>query len=347
MAQTTGTGEESVAILWDVENVAPNATPQMVSIINDFASRHGRVSVSFAFADWSKRNWKGADSELAQQSFQLIHVPRARKNSSDISMVTHAMELLFLYPHISTYVLVTGDSDFRPLIVSIRRRGATSIVLCDSKNASEDLLALADTFQDYRDLLADDDADVEDDSEDQRPRRERGAAKGAGASESELTKERAFALLAETIAMMKESGKTPTLGPVKIRMKLLNEDFDEGKLGYKSWKSFVLAARDRGDVEVSPRDNDLVVDLPASSKKERFEFSEPFATLRKVVDDEAKRAKDGRVPFAAVSKEMKNRKIDFHEFGYSKFKKFAEAAEKRGIIEVVREGLDLYARPGA
>ncbi len=347
MTKTTGTAEESVAILWDVENVAPNATPQMVSIINDFASRHGRVSVSFAFADWSKRNWKGADAELAQQSFQLIHVPRARKNSSDISMVTHAMELLFLYPYISTYVLVTGDTDFRPLIVSIRRRGASSIVLCDSKNASEDLLALADTFQDYRDLLADDDADVEDDSDEQRPRRERAASKDYGGRESELTKERAFALLAETIAMMKESGKTPTLGPVKIRMKLLNEDFDEGKLGFKSWKSFVLAARDRGHVEVSPRDNDLVVDLPASSTKERFEFSEPFATLRKVVDDEAKRAKDGRVPFAAVSKEMKNRKVDFHEFGYTKFKKFAEAAEKRGIIEVVREGLDLYARPGA
>ncbi len=347
MMQTNGSAGESVAILWDVENVAPNATPQMVSIINDFASRHGRVSVSFAFADWSKRNWRGADSELAQQSFQLIHVPRARKNSSDISMVTHAMELLFLYPHISTYVLVTGDSDFRPLIVSIRRRGANSIVLCDSKNASEDLLALADTFQDYRDLLADDDADVEDESEEPRPNRDRGAAKGASAPAADLTRERAFALLAETVAMMKESGKTPTLGPVKIRMKLLNEDFDEGKLGYKSWKSFVLAARDRGHVEVSPRDNDLVVDLPASSKKDRFEFSEPFATLRAVVVDEAKRTKDGRAPFAAVSKEMKNRKVDFHEFGYSKFKKLAEAAEKRGIIEVVREGLDLYARPGA
>ncbi|MFW6388189.1 MAG: NYN domain-containing protein [bacterium] len=364
--------DNNVAILWDVENVAPNATPQMVSIINSFAARHGRLSVSFAFADWSRRNWKGSDASLAQQSFQLIHIPRARKNSSDISMVTHAMELLFLYPHISTYVLVTGDTDFRPLIVAIRRRGARSIVLCDSKNASEDLLALADTFQDYRDLLTEDDADIEDDAEEPRARKGSGGQSGGGsraesssdaagsgtrgghdgaggsreAEPSELSRERAFYLLAETVAMMKEKNKTPTLGPVKIRLRLLNENFDEAKLGYKSWKSFVLAARDKGYVAISPRDNDLVLDIPESSDKSGFEFAEPFATLRSVVDEISRKSDGKPVPFATISKEMKNRNTDFRSYGYTRFKKLAEAAEKRGIIEVVREGLDLYAKPG-
>lgn len=375
MNSAAGSTDNNVAILWDVENVAPNATPQMVSIINSFAARHGRLSVSFAFADWSRRNWKGSDASLAQQSFQLIHIPRARKNSSDISMVTHAMELLFLYPHISTYVLVTGDTDFRPLIVAIRRRGARSIVLCDSKNASEDLLALADTFQDYRDLLTEDDADIEDDAEEPRTRKTGGGQSGgsskadsstvaAGADAqgghngtggpynsgdaegSELSRERAFYLLAETVAMMKEKNKTPTLGPVKIRLRLLNENFDEAKLGYKSWKSFVLAARDKGYVAISPRDNDLVLDIPESSSTRKFEFAEPFATLRSVVDDMSRKSDGKPVPFATISKEMKHRNTDFRTYGYTRFKKLAEAAEKRGIIEVVREGLDLYAKPG-
>ncbi len=331
--------DRNVAILWDVENVNPNATSEMVSTITDFASRYGRVSVSFAFADWSRRNWKGSDAKLAQESFQLIHVPRARKNSSDISMVTHAMELLFLYPHISSYILVTGDTDFRPLIVSIRRRGAQSIVLCDSKNASEDLLALADSFQDYRDLLADEEADLEDERDDAKNGRTNGK------DDTKLTKQRAFELLSETVSMMRESGKVRTLGPVKIRLRLLNENFDESKLGYRSWKSFVLAARDEGHVAITPTDNDLVLDIPEASQTQHFSFSEPFATLKDVVLEHTKKYGGKPVPFALVSKEMKNRNVDFHTFGYNRFKKLAEAAEKRGVIEVVRDGLDLFAKP--
>ncbi len=323
--------DSNVAILWDVENVAPNAAAQMVSSIMDFAGRHGRVSVSFAFADWTRKNWKGSDGELAKQSFQLVHIPRGRKNSSDISMVTHAMELLFLYPHISTYILVTGDTDFRPLVVSIRRRGARSIVLCDSKNASEDLLALADSFQDYRDLVLDDSADDGDE----------GGVENGG--EVPVTRDRAFGLLAETVQMMRQQKKTPTLGPAKIRLKLLNESFDEAKLGYRSWKAFVLDARDHGYVSIVPRDNDLVLTLSDSSRNTRFDHNEPFATLRSVVAQMS--GKDGRpVPFAAISKAMKERNVDYRAFGYTRFKKLAEAAEKRGIIELKNEGMDWYAR---
>ena len=118
--------QDNVAILWDAENIQPMLAPTMASTIVEFARSHGHVSVQVAFADWTRRNLRRADTLLARESFQLIHVPSSVKNSSDISMVTHAIETLFLYPHISTYVLVTGDSDFRPLLLAIRRRVPTT-----------------------------------------------------------------------------------------------------------------------------------------------------------------------------------------------------------------------------
>jgi uncharacterized LabA/DUF88 family protein len=322
--------ESSVAVLWDAENINPKTVKSLVDTVAEYASRYGRLSVAYAFGDWTRTALKGADDILARASFQLVHIPGARKNSADISMVTSGMELLFLYPHVSTYVLVTGDSDFRPLLTSMRRRGAATAIICDAKSASEDLLTLCDHYQDYRDLMLDEEGEDASDKESQ-----------AAAS---LTKEQAFALLSEAVGMMEQRGKTPTLGPVKIRLRLLNEEFDEGQLGYRSWKAFVLDARSRGYVDIENRETDLVLSVPRSRKTRSGELSEPFVTFVKTVHDGTKGQSGGDVPFPTVSNLLRQAGFDFRQYGYNKFKKLAEAAEKRGLVELSNRGLEWYIK---
>lgn len=315
--------EQSVAVLWDAENVNPKSLKSLVEAVLEFAGRFGRVSVSYAFGDWKRSRLAGADAVLAGESFQLMHVPAARKNSADISMVTSAMELLFLYPHVSTYVLVTGDSDFRPLLVSIRRRGAQTAVVCDARSASEDLLALADEYRDYRDLLADDESSSAESEEDS----------------TSLSREQAFELLAEAVTMMQKNKKTPGLGPVKIRMKLLHEGFDESKLGYRSWKSFVQDAQKRGYVTVETKGSDLSLALPRSTQSERL--AEPFHTFLETVEQcgGAVDAADG-VPLARVGNALNDRNFDYRKYGYKKLSKLAEAAGKRGLADTSNRNLE-------
>jgi hypothetical protein len=254
-----------------------------------------------------------------------MHVPAARKNSADISMVTSAMELLFLYPHVSTYVLVTGDSDFRPLLVSIRRRGAQTAVVCDARSASEDLLALADEYRDYRDLLADEETPATE-------------AEEEGMS---LTREQAFQLLSEAVSMMRQNKKTPGLGPVKIRMKLLHEGFDESKLGYRSWKSFVQDAQKQGYVNVETKGSDLILALPKSRERGTERLAEPFHTFLETVVQcgGAENASDG-ISLAKVGNALNDRNFDYRKYGYKKLSKLAEAAGKRGLADTSNRNLE-------
>ena len=87
----------------------------------------------------------------------MIHIPynKKQKNSADMALSTHAIELIYMYPHIKKIILVTGDADFRPLLQSLRKHGIETIIICDSQSASEDLLLLADDYKDFRDLIPD------------------------------------------------------------------------------------------------------------------------------------------------------------------------------------------------
>ena len=67
-------------------------------------------------------------------------------------LVSDALEILRVAEHIDTFILVTGDSDFRFLVLALRRAGKTIHIVCNTKNASEDLLALADSYVEYREL---------------------------------------------------------------------------------------------------------------------------------------------------------------------------------------------------
>lgn len=320
--------ESSVAILWDAENVRPKNLKSLVDAVGDYTRQFGRLSVAYAFADWRRRDIGNSDELFSRASFQLVHIPKGRKNSADISMVTSGMELLFLYPHISTYILITGDADFRPLIVSVRRRGARIVIVCDAQSASEDLLELADEYKDFRDLLSDDDTEQESSEKDETP----------------VTREAAFQQLAEAVGMLKEKGKNPSLGPTKIRLSLLNEDFDEKKLGYRSWKSFVLDAQKNGYVTISSTESDLVIDLPKGPSRGEDTLSEPLASFLTAVSRAREHRSDEDVPFASIGNVLKDLNVDYGKYGYRSLKGLVRAAEKRGLVESVSRGLERCVR---
>lgn len=323
----------STAILWDVENVNTRSLKGLVDVVEEYAGKFGRLSVAYAFGDWTRRTLKGADEVLARSSFQLVHIPKGRKNSADISMVTSGMELLFLYPHVTTYILVTGDSDFRPLLMNMRRRGAQTAIICDAESASEDLLELADYYQDYRDLLRKDEELESSGGEDE----EYG-------EEAKLTKEQAFSLLSEAVSIMRQNDKTTSLGPTKIRMRLLNENFDERDFGFPSWKQFVLAAKEKGYINVETKDSDMVLSVPQEHKEKGENLSEPIAGFVDAVAKVRGNEKEDGVPFAVVGKELKSRRINYRKYGYKNFKRLAEAAEKRGLVELWNRDLEWFIK---
>ena len=301
----------NIAILWDIENVTPPRGTNYIQLIVDTISEEGKISYATAFGDWNRSHIKNIAAELAANSFELIHVPAARKDSSDMSMVAHGVELIFQYPHIDKFVLITGDADFRPLLLSLRKYGKQTQIICDvTNNASEDLLKMADDFKDYRDII--DDADSADNGSDE------------DSGSEKLTRERAFELLEDTVDIMQKEKKTPHLGAVKIRMKLLNSGFNEKKLGYRTWKAFINDAIKVKGLRYADEDGNIL-ELTERAQKG---LPEVFNKLLSVLDNSKP------VLFNEAAK-----KINYRDYGYGRFKQLALDAEKRGIVKLEKRGL--------
>ncbi|WP_062428419.1 NYN domain-containing protein [Treponema endosymbiont of Eucomonympha sp.] len=315
---------KNIAILWDIENVTPTAGSGYIQSIIDTISAKGKISYAMAFGDWNRSHIKYTAGELAANSFELIHVPASRKDSSDMSMVAHGVELIFQYAHIDAYVLITGDADFRPLLLSLRKYGKETLIICDVKNnASEDLLNMADEYLDYREIIDDGSADA--------------AAEDTNGTEI-ISKPQAFQLLVETIGIMlgekeqgRKGGRDPAIGAVKIRMKLLNSSFDERKLGYRTWKAFIREAAQNTAVRFAD-EGERSLCLDAAAARGKITVPEVFAVLCACIP-----SGDSWTNFQDVSR-LLARKINFHEFGYSQFKKLALDAEKRGLVSVQNNG---------
>ncbi|MFI3258029.1 MAG: NYN domain-containing protein, partial [Spirochaetales bacterium] len=223
---------------------------------------------------------------------------------------------IFQYPHIDKFVLITGDADFRPLLLSLRKYGKQTLIICDvTRNASEDLLKMADDFKDYRDII--DAGDSADDNEKETE------------AEKKLTKEQAFELLEYVVSVMLKEQKEPGLGSLKIRMKLLESEFNEKKLGYRTWKSFIDDAVKVTGLQYS-QDNENKLELTDQAKEQ---LPKVFEDLLALLDD------DTWVSFTEVAK-----KINFRSYGYIRFKKLALDAEKRGIVELQNKGLAWFLR---
>ncbi len=323
----------NIAIVWDVENVTPPSNNSLfVDALWDYAESLGRVVNARAYADWSEKSFAKLAFHLKKYHFTLVHVPTDRKgkNSVDIQMVTDTLELLRFYPDIDAYLLVTGDSDFRPLLLALRKAGKINHVVCDTKTASRELLSIADEFSDYRDVLS---TSTEEDSV-------------APVKNEKLPKEFWFAALAEAVQTMTNEKRPTNLGNVKVQLRVLNPQFDEAGLGFRRWSDFVSAAAEAGYVEFKEDANQSTYLVPGKNagSKEKGLLQKALKTLVDVLTE----LDGGKEPkwynYSLVSNKIKDRGIDIKQLGFSQFKKFIQAADVRGLVSSKSEGIQNYVQ---
>jgi uncharacterized LabA/DUF88 family protein len=313
----------NVGILWDIENVTPPTGTNYIQSVLEAVSEDGRISYAMAFGNWNNNAIKNIAYELSVNNFELIHIPRSddnkkKKNSADMSLVAHGVELIFQFPHIDRFVLITGDADFRPLILALKKHGKETWVICDAKNnASEDLLKMADKYLDYREIL-----NIDEPIDEVEINGEESIVNVVDEDIEQLSKEQFFQLFKEAIIITINEGKKPSSGGIKIKMKLLNNQFNENKLGYNTWNDFVLDAIKNTDVKYDrgffSTSNDVNNVLPDVFQKLLNELTDPKEW----------------VLFTKIAP-----KINCRKYGYKKFKTLALDAEKRGYIQTKNDGL--------
>ncbi len=250
--------DQNLAIFCDFENVALGVRDARIKKFNiglvlERLLVKGTVVVKKAYCDWDR--YQEFKAVMHDAAFELIEIPHTRqsgKNSADIRMVVDALDLCYTKEHIDTFVIVSGDSDFSPLVSKLRENNKTVIGVGVKSSTSDLLINKCDEFIFYDDLAR------EDESSRQRKRkpvsRKKSAVKASGKS-SDMGKsdeeriDEAIGLLMETAeALHAERGEREKLwgSMVKQALKRRRPGFNESYYGVRSFSDLLEEAQSRG-----------------------------------------------------------------------------------------------------
>jgi uncharacterized protein (TIGR00288 family) len=218
----------------------------------------GSIVVKKAYCDWDR--YKGFKSAMHEAAFELIEIPHVRqsgKNSADIRMVVDALDLCYTKSHVDTFVLLTGDSDFSPLVSKLRENDKVVIGVGVKNSTSDLLIANCDEFIYYDDLVRDQPKREKKERRRREKEKEKAQAPAEGAAAPSKTDEEkrqeAIDLVMETIeALATERGSEEKIwgSMVKQALKRRKPGFNESYYGFRSFSRLLEEAAAKGLIEV-------------------------------------------------------------------------------------------------
>jgi uncharacterized protein (TIGR00288 family) len=242
----------SLAVFCDFENVALGvreakyAQFDMEKVLERLLAK-GSIVVKKAYCDWER--YKEFKAAMHSASFELIEIPHVRqsgKNSADIRMVVDALDLCYTKAHVDTFVIVSGDSDFSPLVSKLREN-AKMVIGVGVKNSSSDLLiSNCDEFIFYDDL-------VRQDEQKRRAAKKRRDATPAASGQDK--KQEAFDLMLGTLeALTAERGADERIwgSMIKQAIKRRQPGFNETYYGFKAFSDLLEEAEQKGLIRLEP-----------------------------------------------------------------------------------------------
>jgi uncharacterized protein (TIGR00288 family) len=243
----------------------------------------GSIVVKKAYCDWER--YKDLRASMHHAGFELIEIPHVKqsgKNSADIRMVVDALDLCYTKPHVDTFVLISGDSDFSPLVSKLRENNK-GVIGVGVKNSTSDLLiANCDEFIYYDDLVR------EQPKPQRSPSRKRASAQSSKTAGSHATaaptqgegkdgepreedrKQQAFDLVLATLeALLAERGAEDKIwgSMVKQTLKRRRPGFNESYYGFRSFNKLLEEAAERRLIALERDDKSggYVVHSPADA----------------------------------------------------------------------------------
>lgn len=211
----------------------------------------GNIVVKKAYCDWER--YKDFKAPMHEAAFELIEIPHVRqsgKNSADIRMVVDALDLCYTKSHVDTFVIVSGDSDFSPLVSKLRENNKVVIGVGVKQATSDLLMSNCDEFIYYDDLARD--------SEKQRKARRKTVTKKPtdktpqAAGEEEKKQEALDLLMATVEDLFEERGEEEKVwgSMVKQALKRRKPGFSETYHGFRTFGQLLEEARERKLLEL-------------------------------------------------------------------------------------------------
>ena len=255
--------EPLIAVFVDYENLAIGARDSKwrhlnIDLILKRLLEKGRIVYRRAYCDWSQ--YRSDVREFHSRGIELVDIPRSKmsgKNSADIRMVVDALDLCYSKDHIEIFALLTGDSDFSPLVSKLKENDKR-VIGCGVKNSTSGLLVSScDEFLYYDDLAkaADTKAEKAERSSKKKPSAKKKAAKKAGTAKSAEVADSengpdAIDLMLEIVESLSKDYDAVWGSMIKQALRRVHPDFNEARAGYRNFAELLQDAEREGCVRL-------------------------------------------------------------------------------------------------
>jgi uncharacterized protein (TIGR00288 family) len=326
-----------IAVFIDYDNIEIGVKSTLkgefnVGVVLDALKERGDIVAKFAYADWGRQEQaKRQMAENAVQMVQRVISPRGDKNGADINLALDALEMAFTHDHINAFAIVSGDSDFIPLVNKLKMYGKTVFVVGGRAFTSTILQKNCHEFISFESLL---------DSEPVREQREKTAARPPRPPRPRpepLELGQAMPLVERALQALERRGAKPQLGLLKSTMLQLDPAFSEKAYGASTFTDFVEKLKAAGYVNVSGAEGRYFIERKPAAQPERppLKPEEALPLLRDVLETHRLEMDNGALAddlAAWVAQEHPD--FDCKQYGFQEFAELLNYAQDKLLVRI-------------
>jgi len=347
----------NIAVFVDYDNIEIGVKSTLrrdfsVAVVLDALKERGHIVAKFAYANWGRQ--EGATRQMAENAVQMVQripSPRGDKNGADINLALDALEMAFTHNHVNAFAIVSGDSDFIPLVNKLKEYGKTVFIVGGKAFTSTILQQNCHEFISYESLL--DDGARPSPPPPKPTDHKQGGPKGPAPREQRprpapLDLGQAVPLVERALEVLERRAVQPQLGLLKSTMLQLSPSFSEKAYGASSFSEFVEKLKGADYVRVSGHGGRMLIERKSTAHHEkpvvRPEDTLPY--LRDVFETHRLDMEEG-VPATTLKDwalaEIPN--FDWQNYGFQQFEEMLNFAQDRLVARIEpheEQGLMVY-----
>ena len=336
----------NIAIFVDYDNIEIGVRSTLrrdfdVSLPLDALKERGDIVAKFAYANWGRQ--EPATRQMAENAVQMVQripSPRGDKNGADINLALDALEMAFTHDHVNAFAIVSGDSDFIPLVNKLKEYGKTVFVVGGKAFTSTILQQNCHEFISYESLLDEPKRGGERPAQGPSPRDQAAPQRdprGQRTRPAPLDIAQAMPLVERALQVLERRGVQPQLGLLKSTMLQLDSTFSERAYGAGSFSDFVEKLKKADYVNVSGTGGRYIIERKGTPVPEiaAAKPEELLPQLRDMLETRRIEMEDG-VMAEQLFNWMKDENPDFdiQKYGFQEFTEFLNFAQDKLVVRI-------------
>jgi uncharacterized protein (TIGR00288 family) len=349
----------NIAVFVDYDNIEIGVKSTLrrefdVSLPLGALKERGDLVAKFAYANWGRQ--EGATRQMAENAVQMVQripSPRGDKNGADINLALDALEMAFTHAHVNAFAIVSGDSDFIPLVNKLKEYGKTVFVVGGKAFTSTILQQNCHEFVSYESLLEDGASIVASPMPDRRERMDRPDRaerpdrqermdrskdkRERGVRPAPLDLTQAMPLVERALQVLERRAVQPQLGLLKSTMLQLDPAFSERAYGAGSFSDFVEKLKKAEYINVSGSGGRYIIERRGGGhgpEKVAARPDEALPALRDVLETHRMELEEGGATAEELEQWMAAEHPDFNlaKFGFQQFSELLNYAQDKTVV---------------